>query len=67
MKNAYIIFNKITWLDLICIYDPLSRLQSMGYLPKLPLREMGRPGCPERDQKENGLPGLMFKHYSHLY
>ncbi|HLO80008.1 MAG TPA: DJ-1/PfpI family protein [Chitinophagaceae bacterium] len=35
MKIAYIIFNKITWLDLIGIYDPLSRLQSMGYLPQL--------------------------------
>jgi transcriptional regulator GlxA family with amidase domain len=35
MKIAYIIFNKITWLDLIGIYDPLSRLQSMGYMPNL--------------------------------
>jgi transcriptional regulator GlxA family with amidase domain len=35
MKIAYIIFNKITWLDLIGIYDPLSRLQSMGYIPGL--------------------------------
>lgn len=30
MKIAYIIFNKITWLDLIGIYDPVSRLQSKG-------------------------------------
>lgn len=35
MKIAYIIFNKITWLDLIGMYDPVSRLQSMGYLPDL--------------------------------
>jgi cyclohexyl-isocyanide hydratase len=35
MKIAYIIFNKITWLDLIGIYDPLSRLQFMGYMPNL--------------------------------
>src|SRR3954454_10347770 len=35
MKLAYIIFDKITWLDFIGIYDPLSRLQSMKYLPDL--------------------------------
>src|SRR3954447_9198190 len=35
MKLAYIIFEKITWLDLIGIYDPLSRLKSMKYLPDL--------------------------------
>ena len=35
MKLAYIIFDGITWLDLIGIYDPLSRLKSMNYLPGL--------------------------------
>ena len=35
MKLAYIIYDKITWLDFIGIYDPLSRLQSMNYLPNL--------------------------------
>ncbi|MFD0749069.1 DJ-1/PfpI family protein [Mucilaginibacter calamicampi] len=35
MKIAYIIFNQITWLDLIGIYDPISRLKSMNYLPDL--------------------------------
>jgi transcriptional regulator GlxA family with amidase domain len=35
MKLAYIIFDGITWLDLIGIYDPISRLKSMKYLPEL--------------------------------
>lgn len=35
MKIAYIIFDKITWLDFIGIYDPISRLKSLGYLPDL--------------------------------
>ena len=35
MKLAYIIFNGITLLDFIGIYDPLSRLKSMKYLPAL--------------------------------
>jgi cyclohexyl-isocyanide hydratase len=35
MKLAYIIFDGITLLDFIGIYDPLSRLKSMNYLPDL--------------------------------
>jgi transcriptional regulator GlxA family with amidase domain len=35
MHIAYIVFNGITWLDLIGVYDPISRLQSMQYLPHL--------------------------------
>src|SRR4030095_8237690 len=35
MKLAYIIFDGITWLDFIGIYDPLSRLKSMDYIPAL--------------------------------
>lgn len=35
MKIAYIIFDGITWLDLIGFYDPISRLKSMGYLNDL--------------------------------
>jgi transcriptional regulator GlxA family with amidase domain len=35
MRLAYIIFNDITWLDFIGIYDALSRLRSMKYLPDL--------------------------------
>jgi transcriptional regulator GlxA family with amidase domain len=34
MKIAYIIFDGITWLDLIGIYDPISRLKT-HYLPEL--------------------------------
>ncbi|MEM1137766.1 MAG: DJ-1/PfpI family protein, partial [Bacteroidota bacterium] len=34
-KIAYIIFDGITWLDFIGIYDPISRLKSMKYLPNL--------------------------------
>lgn len=32
---AYIIFDGITWLDFVGIYDPISRLKSMNYLPNL--------------------------------
>lgn len=35
MKIAYIIFNGITWLDFIGVYDVVSRLKSMNYLPDL--------------------------------
>ena len=35
MKLAYIIFNEMTSLDFIGIYDALSRLKSMNYLPGL--------------------------------
>src|SRR5688572_13588298 len=35
MRIAYIIFDKITWLDFIGIYDPISRLKSMGFLSDL--------------------------------
>ncbi len=35
MKLAYIVFEGITWLDFIGIYDPLSRLKSLNYLPDL--------------------------------
>src|SRR5215218_11328556 len=35
MRLAYIIFDGITWLDFIGIYDPVSRLRSYNYLPDL--------------------------------
>lgn len=35
MKIAYIVFDGITWLDFIGIYDPISRLKSLNYLPTL--------------------------------
>ncbi len=35
MRIAYVIFDGITWLDFIGIYDPMSRLRSMNYLPDL--------------------------------
>ncbi len=35
MKLAYIVFNGVTWLDLIGIYDPLSRLKIYDYIPDL--------------------------------
>ncbi len=34
-RIAYIIFDGITWLDFFGIYDPLSRLKSMNFLPDL--------------------------------
>ena len=35
MKIAYIVFDGITWLDFIGIYDPISRLKSLNYIPTL--------------------------------
>ena len=35
MKIAYIIFDGITWLDFIGVYDPISRLKSLNYIPNL--------------------------------
>jgi cyclohexyl-isocyanide hydratase len=35
MRIAYIIFEGITWLDFIGLYDPVSRLKAMNYLPHL--------------------------------
>lgn len=35
MEVAFIIFNGMTSLDLIGVYDPVSRLKTMGYLPDL--------------------------------
>jgi cyclohexyl-isocyanide hydratase len=35
MRIAFILYNGITTLDFIGIYDPVSRLRSMGFLPEL--------------------------------
>jgi transcriptional regulator GlxA family with amidase domain len=35
MHIGYVIFEGITWLDFIGIYDPLSRLLSMKFIPDL--------------------------------
>jgi transcriptional regulator GlxA family with amidase domain len=35
MKIAFIVFNGITWFDFIGIYDPISRLKSLNYIPDL--------------------------------
>ncbi len=35
MTIAYILFDGITMLDFIGIYDPISRLKSMNYIPNL--------------------------------
>ena len=35
MKLAFIIFDGITWLDFIGVYDPVSRLKSMQYIKDL--------------------------------
>jgi transcriptional regulator GlxA family with amidase domain len=37
MKIAIIIFDGITWLDMIGVYDPLTRLRSMNFLPDMEL------------------------------
>ena len=38
MKTAFIIFDQLTTLDFIGVYDPLSRLKSMGILPEFEWR-----------------------------
>ena len=35
MRVAFIIFNGMTSLDLIGVFDPVTRLKTMGYLPDL--------------------------------
>src|SRR4051794_24834153 len=35
MRVAYIIFNGVTWLDLIGVYEPISKLKSNHFLPDL--------------------------------
>jgi transcriptional regulator GlxA family with amidase domain len=35
MKIAYILFEELTYLDFIGIYDPVSRLKLLNYLPDL--------------------------------
>lgn len=35
MKIAFILFNGLTWLDIMGVYDPVSRLKSLDYLPDL--------------------------------
>ena len=35
MKIAYIIFNGITWLDLVGVYEPVTKLRSGKYVPEL--------------------------------
>ena len=35
MKAAFIIFNRMTALDFVGVYDPLTRLKSMGLMPEL--------------------------------
>ena len=38
MKAAFIIFDRLTSLDLIGFYDPVTRLKSMNILPDLEWR-----------------------------
>ena len=35
MKVAYVIFDGVTWLDFIGVYDAVSRLKSMGFIKDL--------------------------------
>ena len=35
MKIAFIIFNGITWMDLVGLYEPISKLRSMKFIPDL--------------------------------
>ena len=35
MRIAYILYNEVTLLDFVGFYDPVSRLRTQGYLPRL--------------------------------
>ncbi len=35
MKIAFVIFNNMTALDFVGVYDPLTRMKSMGFMPEL--------------------------------
>lgn len=35
MKIAFVIFNGITWMDLVGLYEPVSKLKSMKFIPDL--------------------------------
>jgi len=35
MKLAYILFNGVTWLDFIGVYEPLTKLKTLNFLPDL--------------------------------
>ncbi len=35
MKIAFVVFDKLTLLDLVGFYDPVTRLRTMGFLPEL--------------------------------
>lgn len=35
MKIGFVVFNGVTWLDLIGVYDAVSRLRTMNYIPSL--------------------------------
>ena len=38
MKTAFVIFDRMTALDLIGVYDPLTRLKSMNFVPEFSWR-----------------------------
>ena len=52
MKIAFVIFNGLTALDFIGIYDPLTRLKSMGFIPDL---EWDICGYTEEVRDDKGL------------
>ena len=35
MKIAFVVYNHMTLLDFVGVYDPLTRLKSLGFLPDL--------------------------------
>ncbi|MEX0287579.1 MAG: DJ-1/PfpI family protein [Flavobacteriaceae bacterium] len=63
MKIAYILFDGITSLDFFGIYDPVSRLKSMAYLPEL---EWDICGIASRVKDNFGLQITVEKISPHL-
>jgi cyclohexyl-isocyanide hydratase len=59
MKIAFIIYNGMTALDFIGVYDPLTQLQTMGFMKNL---QGDICSCTKKVKDRTGLP-----HEKHIY
>jgi transcriptional regulator GlxA family with amidase domain len=55
MRTAFVVFNRMTALDFVGIYDPVTRLRSMGFLPDFDWEVCARTPEVEDDR------GLRFR------
>lgn len=58
MKIAYILFDNLTLLDLIGVYDAVTRLKTMNYIPEL---QWDHIALTEKISDESGLTVLATK------